>query len=343
MNRFMVFDQQGQFIYQVQFEDLKNDNHTDQQVLYNRAKQARRESFSIKGTQKNSLANVQLAKMQSNLKKMFTLDIEKEEEAERRTPARDQGSSRQKKNLKSYKDKSATKSSFYEGGDNLREEENIDEISESWTASVEPELGNNEILETPESEEDSSNDDFEIADLDEINQWNRMRLLKMSRNNTCFLFEDRLKQVFRVYKLESTCFSLFGRKIKNIQFRPFYEIDVTKLKMIENYFCGKPMTYERIVKHLTFCGQLKIDDNGNIDVIFNNFNLKKTYQPVFFVIHGSIIRRTLDPELAKKKPFEEYVIKQPVEFEKDGTSDILSIIDKVMKDQTNLLEIELMY
>ena len=45
----------------------------------------------------------------------------------------------------------------------------------------------------------------------------------------------------------------------------------------------------------------------------------------------------------KAKPFNEYVIKQPVIFEKDGTKDILLIIDKLMKEVTNLLEIELMY
>jgi hypothetical protein len=34
---------------------------------------------------------------------------------------------------------------------------------------------------------------------DQVNQWNRMKLIKMSRNNQCFLFEDRLKKVFKVY------------------------------------------------------------------------------------------------------------------------------------------------
>lgn len=105
-----------------------------------------------------------------------------------------------------------------------------------------------------------------------ISKYNRMRLFKMSRDNKCFLFEDRLKQEFKVYKLDHEIDHKNLRK--KFFFRPLYVIDIMKLKIMAKFFSSKTASYETVVRHILQCGNFVITDNGNIALTFNSYDPK---------------------------------------------------------------------
>lgn len=75
------------------------------------------------------------------------------------------------------------------------------------------------------SEQSSSDDEEDLVEIDEnVNEQNRMNLLAFSKNNQYFLFEDKLKKVFKIYKLVSIQFQFLNIKQKIFQFVPDYEV-----------------------------------------------------------------------------------------------------------------------
>lgn len=140
-----------------------------------------------------------------------------------------------------------------------------------------------------------------------------MRLIKVSDNNRCFLFEDRQIQVFRAYRLERTSVKSVSRNKMQTRnsvycaectyfFKPLFEIDVMKLKMVSKFFRKKKVDYAEVVYHITNCGQLKIDDFGNIDMTFNSFKPRRKRDCDIsnkFWIYISILRRSKEVKNSK--------------------------------------------
>lgn len=58
--------------------------------------------------------------------------------------------------------------------------------------------------------EDSEDNLFEYDK--ELTELNRMTLLKMSKSNNYFLFDDRLDEKLKVYRLDSISFTFFKKK-----------------------------------------------------------------------------------------------------------------------------------
>lgn len=63
-----------------------------------------------------------------------------------------------------------------------------------------------------------------------------MKLLKISRSNNFYLFEDRLKESLRVYRLDSISFSFFNKKQRIFQFVPLYSIDLREMELMDYIF-----------------------------------------------------------------------------------------------------------
>lgn len=142
LERFMIFDQNGQFIYHVTFSDIDSDSKNE----FKRVKEYQQ--------------NRRMKEKQFQEEKKNDQDFLKQAEQD----AKD-----------ALKDKAG-----FEGG--TKEELNFQDLK------VENEI--NLLLPA-----------------DQINQWNRMKLIKMSANNQCFLFEDRLNKVFKVYELKQSLIS----------------------------------------------------------------------------------------------------------------------------------------
>jgi hypothetical protein len=74
-----------------------------------------------------------------------------------------------------------------------------------------------EFMEGGEDEEfkvfEESEDEYYFEDYQQnVTFHNRMRLLRISRGNSYFLFEDRIMQNFKVFKLEMISFVFFKKK-----------------------------------------------------------------------------------------------------------------------------------
>lgn len=186
-----------------------------------------------------------------------------------------------------------------------------------------------------------------------VTKYNRMQLLKISGNNRCFLFEDRLQQLFKVYKLNKQSKSKNKRRGtrqgRQYIFEPLYEIDILKLRVIARYFCKKKsdVTYSAVVNHIKECGQLRIDDFGNIDITFNSYKPKfdTNGQPTdknTFGIFVSIIKRSSEVRNFMLTQFEEYYFKTEVQCDQAEITKIRDRIQSSIAEHLNLLEIEAM-
>lgn len=159
-----------------------------------------------------------------------------------------------------------------------------------------------------------------------------VRLIRMSRKNKCFLFEDDDNELLKVYKLERHCHccdDLADLKEKGscicckmflnqnqickcgcqkYEFQVIYYVDVFKLKMAKRHYRGAELSFRSIMNHITQRGQIKVDDDGNIDIIFNDFNPQDNSDS--FSVFVSILRVKEGINLSKWDHFDEYYFKR---------------------------------
>lgn len=95
-----------------------------------------------------------------------------------------------------------------------------------------------------------------------------------------------------------------------------------------------------MLRHILKQGNLKINDQGHVDVTFNNYHKKKPNGE--FEIYGSIIRKKTD-YVGADTEFDEYFFEKKIHFKKDGSQSIIEMSERLLQEQKNLLEIELMY
>jgi hypothetical protein len=172
-----------------------------------------------------------------------------------------------------------------------------------------------------------------------------MKLLKMSVTNNFYLFEDRLTEKLKIYRLDSISFTFFNKMQRIFQFVPFYSIDLKSMNLMDYIYKKekkniKFIKYSKIMKHIMRSGVIKINDEGAVDFSFNSYNKKDPTNE--FEIFGSIIKKKSEHELGSQE-YNEYFFVQTIKFEKDGSNSIIEMTDKLLQEQTNLLEIELMY
>lgn len=97
-----------------------------------------------------------------------------------------------------------------------------------------------------------------------------MNLLAFSKNNEYFLFEDRIKEVFKIYKLESIKFKFLDIEQKIFQFVNQYEVNPRSMQIMRYIFLKKEkrdsskqienIPHQKLMKHLMICGVIKIND-----------------------------------------------------------------------------------
>jgi hypothetical protein len=206
-------------------------------------------------------------------------------------------------------------------------------------------IGEKVEYESGNNSETDSDDDLIYFD-EEVTDINRMQLLKMSKSNSFFLFNDRLEERLKVYRLDSISFTFFEKKQRIFQFVPYYCIGLKQLKLMAYVFKmeGKnvlTMNYLQIIKHAMVCGVIKINDVGDVDLAFNSY--KRRHPTKEFEIFGSIIKKRNDDENLGLKLNDEFFFVQTVKFEKEGFRPAMEITDKKIKKNTLLLETELMY
>lgn len=138
----------------------------------------------------------------------------------------------------------------------------------------------------------------------------------MSRDNKCFLFEDRLEQMFKVYKLDYKIDYNKGKK--KFFFKPLYTIDIMKLKIMAKFFTSHSSTYRKIVKHILQCGHLRISNSGNIALTFNSYNPRT--RNCKFEVFGSFIKRDESVINSNMNQFEESCIQEEIIFDQKGVN-----------------------
>lgn len=191
--------------------------------------------------------------------------------------------------------------------------------------------------------EDSEDNLFEYDK--ELTELNRMTLLKMSKSNNYFLFDDRLDEKLKVYRLDSISFTFFKKKQRIFQFVPYYSINLKQMKLMDFIFKKekknlKSIDHAKLIKHIMVCGVIKINDEGSVDFSFNSYS--KQIPTGEFDIFGSIIKKKLETEIGSHE-YNEYFFVQTIKFEKDGSQSVVNMTDRLLQEQLNLLEIELMY
>lgn len=114
-----------------------------------------------------------------------------------------------------------------------------------------------------------------------------MKLLRISKDNKCYLFEDKLEQKLKVYNLDCKVdYDQQGQK--RFFFRPLFTVDIMKLKILNNFILEKERTFQRVLRHILTCGHICITNNGWVVMTFNTYNPRA--RNCKFEIYGSIIK-----------------------------------------------------
>lgn len=110
------------------------------------------------------------------------------------------------------------------------------------------------------------------------------------------------------------------------------------------------ISHSKVIKHLLVCGVVKINNEGELDITFNDWKINKNDNaashyardklPVVRVF-GSFIKKNTDKLIEQQ--FTEMFFKKDVEFQQDGSMDIILMNNRLLKEHKNMLDIEMMY
>ena len=81
---------------------------------------------------------------------------------------------------------------------------------------------------------DSDEELIDDDDEEELTELNRMKLLKMSRSNNFYLFEDRLDRCLKVYRLDSISYTFQSKRHRIFQFVLIFKIDILRMNLVNN-------------------------------------------------------------------------------------------------------------
>jgi hypothetical protein len=137
-----------------------------------------------------------------------------------------------------------------------------------------------------------------------------MNLMAISPSNEYFLFEDKLSKTFKIYKIESIAFEFIEIKSKIFQFVKEYEFDPKTTQLFRYIFLDKDsddmkmtmdnISHLEIMKHLQICGVIKVNNLGELDITFNNWEMSsnkvtKRSKSTNINVYGSFIKKNIDP------------------------------------------------
>lgn len=106
--------------------------------------------------------------------------------------------------------------------------------------------------------------------------------------------------------------------------------------MIAKFFRKKKgLKYSAVVNHINDCGQLKLDDSGNISITFNSFqprvvshqNGKKGIKNRFHIF-VSILKRSTGVRNPHLTQFDEFFFKNPLELNANVLNEIYYRLEK---------------